>query len=394
MNYGRYEVVKELSREGGMGVVFLAHDPNLDMPVALKVMRQEWVSSEELISRFVDEARALGRLDHPSIVRVYNADEDNGVVYIVMEFIEGGSILEAMEKKYFGPKDIARLGADIAEALDYAHQRGIIHRDIKPSNILIRKDGRVKITDFGIAHIEDLKKTEVGVTLGTPPYMSPEQVKGQLLDGRSDLFSLGTVLYELSTGEKPFKGKTREGTFEAIRQDNPIEPAKINPSIPKGLSQIIMKCLKKKPEDRFSTGKALAQALKSFSDEKENIPPVIPWKKIVLALCVIIALTVTGYKIIPKIIPKIWPPNNKVNISSLKVESIPAGAHIFVDGLPKGKTPIDMKLPVGKHEFRLTLSGHHDWEAQIHMEKEEEPLLQIQLTPIEDKTLKDKEDSK
>ena len=383
MNYGRYKVVKELSREGGMGVVFLAHDPNLDMAVVLKVMRQEWVSSEELISRFVDEARALGRLDHPSIVRVYNADEDNGVVYIVMEFIEGESLNEAMEKRYLNPKDIARLGADIAEALDFAHQKGIIHRDIKPSNILIRKDGRVKITDFGIAHIEDLKKTQVGVTLGTPPYMSPEQVRGEVIDGRSDLFSLGIVLYELSTGQRPFKGKTREATFEAIRRESPIEPTKINPSVPKNLSQIIMKCLRKKPEDRFNTGKALAEALKKSSSEEIEIhPPVIPkWKKIFLLLCVIIALAVISRMIIPKI----WPPNGKVILSSLKVESTPEGAQVFVDGLFKGKTPIDMKLPMGKYEFRLTLSGHHDWEAQIHMEKEEELPLQVQLTPIEGK---------
>jgi len=382
MNLGRYEVVKELSREGGMGVVFLAHDPNLDMAVVLKVMRQEWVSSQEMVSRFVDEARALGRLDHPSIVRVYNADEDNGVVYIVMEFIEGESLNEAMEKRYLNPKDISRLGADIAEALDYAHQKGIIHRDIKPSNILIRKDGRVKITDFGIAHIEDLKKTQVGVTMGTPPYMSPEQVKGEVIDGRSDLFSLGIVLYELSTGERPFKGKTREATFEAIRQESPVEPAKINPSIPKDLSQIIMKCLRKKPADRFNTGKALAEALKKSSSEEKHPPIILKWKKILLLLCVIIALAVMSRMIIPKI----WPPNDKVILSSLKVESTPEGAQVFVEGQFKGKTPIDIKLPIGKkYEFRLTLSGHHDWEAQIHMEKGEELPLQVQLTPMEGK---------
>jgi serine/threonine-protein kinase len=196
MNFGRYRIEKEIGR-GGMGVVYLAQDPNLDLLVALKVLRQDRLGNEDLVRRFLAEAKALGRLDHPNIVRVFNVDRDGDNVYIAMEFIEGESLAALMKVESFKADYIAEFGARIAEALDSAHRNGIVHRDVKPSNILLKADGRFKITDFGIAHIEDPSapdQTQAGEILGTPSYMSPEQILGRPVDGRSDIFSLGIIL--------------------------------------------------------------------------------------------------------------------------------------------------------------------------------------------------------
>ncbi|NMC74873.1 MAG: serine/threonine protein kinase [Geobacteraceae bacterium] len=223
MNIGRYRVVKEIGR-GSMGVVYQAEDPNLDLLVALKVLRQDRLANEAFVRRFLSEAKALGRLDHPNIVRVFNVDRDGDTVYIAMEFIEGESLASRMKRQAFSPEALAEFGATVAEALDSAHRSGIVHRDVKPSNILVKSDGRFKITDFGIAHIDDPcapEQTQAGEILGTPAYMSPEQVLGRPVDGRSDLFSLGIILYELATGTRPFGGEGIHAIFTAIAQETP-----------------------------------------------------------------------------------------------------------------------------------------------------------------------------
>ena len=278
MNYGRYQIVKEIGK-GSMGVVYKAHDPNLDLMLALKVLRQDRVESEAFVRRFISEARVLGRLDHTNIVRVYNVDEDNGTAYIAMEFIEGEALSDIMQRKRFSPEEIIKLGITISNTLGYAHQKRIVHRDIKPSNILIKSDGVLKITDFGIAHIQDAsaaEKTQAGEILGTPAYMSPEQVKGQQIDGRSDLFSLGVILYELCSGVRPFQGDNITAIFHAITQEEPVEITQINHAIPKKLSKVIMKCLRKKNDERFETAGALAEALISCSREEELLKQVVP----------------------------------------------------------------------------------------------------------------------
>lgn len=249
-----------------MGVVYQAHDPQIDRLVALKALRQDRLASEDFVHRFLKEAKAIGRLSHPNIVTVYDVGEDHGTIYIAMEFLEGKPLNKVIEEKRLSLKEIINLGIQAAETLDYAHQKGIVHRDIKPSNILVQTSGQIKITDFGIAHIEDPSasvQTQAGEILGTPAYMSPEQVMSRPVDGRSDLFSLGIILYELATGKRPYGGETLAAIFNAITQETPSQPAKTNPAIPQDLSQIIMKCLNKKPDERFQTGMALAEALKS-----------------------------------------------------------------------------------------------------------------------------------
>ncbi len=265
MTYGRYQIIEEVGK-GSMGIVYKAHDPQIDRRVALKVLRQDRLTSDDFIYRFLKEARAIGRLSHPHIVTVYDVGEDHGTIYIAMEFLEGKPLNQVMGERRLGLREIIGIGIQAAETLDYAHQKGIVHRDIKPSNILLQSSGQIKITDFGIAHIEDPSasvQTQAGEILGTPAYMSPEQVMSRPVDGRSDLFSLGIILYELSTGRKPFGGENLAAIFNSITQEIPSQPMRINPELPTDLSQIIMKCLNKKKEERFQSGKILANALEA-----------------------------------------------------------------------------------------------------------------------------------
>ncbi|MCK4488210.1 MAG: serine/threonine protein kinase, partial [Desulfobacterales bacterium] len=274
MNYGRYQIKEELGK-GSMGVVYRAHDPQIDRLVALKVLRHDRVTSEAFVQRFLKEAKAIGRLSHPNIVTVYDVGRDHGTIYIAMEFLEGPPLNEVIQEKRLTLGEIVDLGVQMAEALDYAHQKGIVHRDIKPTNIIVTPDGQAKITDFGIARIEDpsaIQQTQAGEILGTPVYMSPEQVMGRPVDGRSDLYSLGVILYELSTQKRPFRGDSIAAIFRAITQDTPAEPAITDSSISQELSGLVMKSLNKRPDERLQTGKAMAEALKACLVEREPRP--------------------------------------------------------------------------------------------------------------------------
>jgi serine/threonine protein kinase len=299
-----------------------------------------------------------------------------------------------MEAKRFSLQETLHLGIQAAETLDYAHQKGIIHRDVKPGNIILQSSGQIKITDFGIAHIEDTSasvQTQSGEILGTPAYMAPEQVMGQPIDGRSDLFSLGIILYELSSGKRPFGGENLTAIFHSITQTNPPEPAKFNPDIPQNLSQIILKCLMKTPEKRFGTGKALAEALESCLEEGDLTqvtfgPPVKKKKGILfflplLLICLLGIGGLTYYFFIPK------PPPAKVNTSPafLRIESTPLGAQVFVNGTPKGVAPVRLELPAGKYEVRLTLPNYYDWEAQVQLKEKGTLPLSVRLIPVEER---------
>jgi serine/threonine protein kinase len=277
MKYGRYEILKEIGK-GSMGMVYQARDPHIDRLVALKVLRPDRVSSEEFMKRFLKEAKAIGRLSHPNIVAVYDIGEDQGTAYIAEEYLEGMPLDQTMEKGRLSTQDIVAIGISVAETLDYAHRKGIVHRDVKPSNIIVLPNKHIKLTDFSIAHIEDSEstvQTQAGEILGTPAYMSPEQVLGQAVDGRSDLFSLGVVLYELATGERPFKGSSLTAIFRAITTASPAQFSKLKSPAPHGLERVIMKSLAKDPGKRYSNGLQMAEALRSccgeITDEQETV---------------------------------------------------------------------------------------------------------------------------
>jgi serine/threonine protein kinase len=265
---GRFEILSELGK-GAMGVVYLAKDPSIGRLVAIKTIRASSVDeddseSREFRERFMREAQTAGILSHPNIVTIYDVgeDKDSGVSFIAMEYIEGKTIKGLLvDRSQFAPDQIADIIGQVAEALDYAHRKGIIHRDIKPANIMITTDGKVKITDFGIAKVASSNLTTTGQFLGTPNYMSPEQVTGAPVDGRSDIFSLGVVLYEMLAHRKPFSGENLTTISYKIVHENFTPIADVSKNIPAEFDTILSKALSKDPWNRFQRGKDFALSL-------------------------------------------------------------------------------------------------------------------------------------
>jgi serine/threonine-protein kinase len=263
---GRYEVVRELGR-GAMGIVYLGKDPKIQRSVAIKTMRLDEVDPDQLAEvkeRFFREAESAGRLSHPNIVTIYDAGEEQELGYIAMEVLEGADLKDWCKKETLLPvKQTLEIVAKVADALDYAHGQGIVHRDIKPANVMLLKDGTVKVTDFGIARITASSKTQTGVVLGTPSYMSPEQLAGTKVDGRSDLFSLGVVLFEMLTGEKPFQADSVATLMFQIANQPHQSPTKVRPDLPPGCQAIIDKALQKDTTQRYQRGQEMAQDLRA-----------------------------------------------------------------------------------------------------------------------------------
>ena len=263
---GRYEILSEIGR-GAMGRVYQARDPEIDRLVAIKVMVLEAgldeAQVEEWRRRFEREGRAAGRLSHPGIVAIYDVGEDVGRPYLVMELVRGRTLEQVVRTE--GPLPLARAVAIVeqaAQALDSAHAQGIVHRDVKPANLLLTDSGVVKISDFGIARLAGTELTSAGHVWGTPSYMSPEQVMGRPLDGRSDLFSLGTVLYELLSGEKPFPGETVNSIAYRIVHEEPTPLRRLNPAVPPPLAACVARALSKDPTRRHARMADFAADLK------------------------------------------------------------------------------------------------------------------------------------
>jgi len=266
---GRYEIIEEKGR-GAMGAVYIARDPAMDRIVALKTIHSLALSgpqADEFRERFYREARAAGGLSHPGIVTIFDVGEQDGVPYLVMEFIEGRTLAESAKNgQRFTFERVCEIGQQVAEALAYAHKHGVIHRDIKPANILLTSEEkygveRPKITDFGVAKLGAAQLTSTGQILGSPAFMPPEQFTGAPIDGRSDLFSLGVILYWMATGEYAFPGETITAVSYKVVNTEPVPPRKLNPAVPAGFDQIILKCLAKAPSDRYATGEDLARDL-------------------------------------------------------------------------------------------------------------------------------------
>ena len=271
---GRYEIVSELGR-GAMGIVYRAHDPRIGRDVAIKTIKlADQVGPDELQGlreRLFREAQSAGRLSHPGIVTIYDIAEESGIAYITMEFVEGRTLEEMMNAGEAGDlKAVAQLVDQMARALDYAHARQIVHRDTKPSNILVTPEGNLKITDFGIARITSSQMTQTGTVMGTPSYMSPEQVRGESIDGRSDQFSLAVMAYELVTGRKPFIGDGLTDVIFKIVSEEPEPPGAINTALPAELDKIILTGLAKRPDKRFGDCRTFAVAFTACLDRAET----------------------------------------------------------------------------------------------------------------------------
>jgi eukaryotic-like serine/threonine-protein kinase len=309
---GRYEV-EELVGEGAMAQVYRARDPEIGRTVAIKLLKEEFCVDEEYVTRFLREARAAGAISHPNIVTVFDVGRSGTRPYITMEFLDESSLADQLAAgTKFGLKEILNLGIQLARALDHAHARGIVHRDVKPGNIMLFQHAQVaKITDFGIARLDrsdDLQKTNAGTILGTPRYMSPEQAAGKELDGRSDLFSLGAIFYELLTGKKAFDSPNVATLILQIMQKDPEPIRTLAPGVPVGLRRSVNKLLSKSPERRFGTGAELAKALErelaSIEAQEEEakrnrfIPLRLKWVAMVggvLSIVLIASMSIVYY---------------------------------------------------------------------------------------------------
>jgi serine/threonine-protein kinase len=266
---GRYRIIGELGR-GAMGVVYKAEDPVLDRQLAIKTVfvPAEDADRNEYEARFTQEARAAGKLGHPGIVTIYDVGHEGGVVYMAMELLEGVDLGAQAAARRFSVAEAVTIAERVADALAFAHDRGVVHRDIKPPNIMLIGGGRVKIMDFGIARMRssDLK-TQTGLMLGTPRYMSPEQVAGRPVDQRSDIFSLGTVLYELLTGTKLFAGNDATEIMYNVSQLRPVPPSRINRQVPAMLDLVVARALEKDANERYQDAHQFAADLRACLNE-------------------------------------------------------------------------------------------------------------------------------
>jgi len=272
---GRYEVLSELG-QGAMGIVYKAKDPRINRMVAIKTIRFsdefEEAKIKEVKERFLKEAEISGKLSHPSIVAIYDVGEDYDLTYMAMELIEGESLQKYCRSRSLLPlRKVLFIVAETALALDYAHRQGVIHRDVKPANIMLLRTGKIKVTDFGIAKAVSSSQTKSGIVLGTPNYMSPEQINGHTIDGRSDIFSLGVVLFELLTGQLPFHGKSLTNLFYQVTQVKHPSARSINPNLPKPVDQILDKALGKEPDQRFPTCADFAKYLRVMISKLDQV---------------------------------------------------------------------------------------------------------------------------
>lgn len=261
---GSFRIIEEIG-SGGMAVVYKGMQESLGRAVAIKALKTALSSDASIVARFEREALSVASFQHENIITLYDFFKERGALFMVMEYVEGIDLYDLLERCQQIPHDVAAIMAlQVARALDYAHFRGVIHRDVKPANVIISRLGEVKLTDFGIARTEHSDLTEAGIGLGTPAYMSPEQIVGDHLDHRSDIWSLGVVLYQMVTGRKPFVDDEDRSAMQRIRLEEPTPPRELAPNCPKELARIMLQCMRKMPDDRQSSTQELVVELEQY----------------------------------------------------------------------------------------------------------------------------------
>src|SRR6266513_1171221 len=281
---GRYQLERVLGK-GAMGIVYEALDPKLHRKVAIKtilISQLDEETAKDFSMLFVREAHAVARLNHPNIVQVYDFGEEGDMAYLVMEFIRGDELKSTLSTgRQFDRKECVRIMCELLDALEFAHEAGVVHRDIKPANVMLDSQGRAKLTDFGVARVTDsdrthAERTQAGTVVGTPAYMSPEQIQGQRIDRRTDIFSAGVILYQFLTGQKPFTGEGAWTVAKKIVQEDPPMPSSINVALSPEFDRVVAKALAKDPDQRFATAREFSQALKRAAEGKPAIPEAEP----------------------------------------------------------------------------------------------------------------------
>src|SRR4249920_2247774 len=276
-----YQILEKLG-EGGMGVVYKARDTHLDRLVALKVLPPEKVADSRRKRRFVQEAKAASAMNHPNIITIYDIASENGIDFIVMEYVQGKTLDAMVPRKGLRLNETLKLAIQMADALAKAHSAGIVHRDMKPTNVMVTDDGLVKVLDFGLAKLTEVSEsgdeptrtlgheTEEGTIVGTVSYMSPEQAEGKKVDARSDIFSFGSVLYEMATGQQAFHGDSKMSTLAAIMNQEPKPISQLVPGIARDLEKIITRCLRKAPNRRWQAMPDLKVTLDELKEESDS----------------------------------------------------------------------------------------------------------------------------
>ena len=261
---GRYEI-RELIGIGGMANVYRCYDTIDDREVAIKILKDEYLNNEEFIRRFKNESKAIAVLSHPNIVKVYDVSFGDMIQYIVMEYIDGITLKEYInQQKVLTWKETVHLVTQILKALSHAHSKGVVHRDIKPQNMMLLSDGTIKVTDFGIARFSNSTRTMTEQAIGSVHYIAPEQAKGDITDGKTDIYSIGVMMYEMLTGKLPFDGDNAVSVALMHLQVVPDTPRTLNPTIPEGIEEITLKAMQKQPGDRYQSAQDMLDDIERF----------------------------------------------------------------------------------------------------------------------------------
>ena len=399
MHIGRYEILDEVG-QGAMGSVYRARDPLIERTVAIKTVSIAQLQREgaDAESRFLREAQSAGRLSHASIVTIYDVGEDEGLAYIAMEYLPGATLRDIMNKGPMPLDLVLDTATQMAEALAFAHEHGVIHRDVKPANVVLTgQRGRIKLTDFGIAHLTNSDHTHTGQMLGSPRYMSPEQAMGHVIDGRSDIFSLGAVLYEMLTGQYAFDGDSLPTIVYRVINETPVPAASLRPHLPKALCELLASMLQKNPKDR-PDARALVNAIHALLPATPHVPAPPPSNRISRLLPVVafgtpigvFLLIGIGIIVIERFLPappqaplashgsNSEPPDARSDDStadsahaSSATQETPAESDAYLAGLDKKR----VELRIKRTELLLKYTNKHPDVVQVDRELEQ---LQIE----------------
>jgi len=382
---GKYRILEQIG-EGAMGVVYRALDPVLNRQVAIKVMSDALARDDDLRSRFLREAQAAGSLQHPNVITIYDFGEVGGHLFIAMEFVTGED-LEDMLDRSASLTLVQKIDVlvDVLGGLGYAHRRGIIHRDIKPANIRIDEDGRARIMDFGIARFESSKMTRTGLMVGTPAYMAPEQITGGPITPATDLFSVGSVMYELFTGTKPFEGESLQSVFYKIVSSSPPDITSISPGLPASLNSIAMRALAKEPAERFSSAVDMANALTEVraSLDRGSTQP----KRVSLQSAIASGLSARPTKKIP-----VYRARPRLTFGSAAAAIILLAGGVYVFGLRSSANPrvpaetqssagASAQVPVGQPPTKASPDVKNPQAAAQNAEPASQPKSTLKSTP-------------